>query len=132
MHKLGKSPVILAIVCLSFAWNIVLLVGVVLNLEFSFSRAAGGQFTDFPIPLRFLYLLQLALVGYQIRIFKEIFNAEPIRFKWLPKFFVIIGILGITLNAASRSSSERWNVIPAIIITGAFWYYGVNRQKSSS
>jgi len=117
-------------VLLSFAWNIFLLVGVILNIEFVHSRAAGGQFTDFPTSIRVVYILQLALVVYQVWIFKLIFNREPIRLKWLPKLFFIVGIIGILLNALSRSSNERWNVIPAIIITWAFWYYGVKKEKS--
>jgi hypothetical protein len=43
---------------------------------------------------------------------------------------VILGVIGILANAASRSSNERWNVIPAAVITWAFWYYGVNRGNS--
>ncbi|MEY3687041.1 MAG: hypothetical protein RLZZ73_899, partial [Actinomycetota bacterium] len=35
--------------------------------------------------------------------------------------FVILGALGILANAASRSANERWNVIPALIITLAFY-----------
>ena len=116
-------------VLLSFAWNIFLLVGVILNIEFVHSRAAGGQFTDFPTSIRVVYILQLALVVYQVWIFKLIFNREPIRLKWLPKLFFIVGIIGILLNALSRSSNERWNVIPATIITWAFWYYGVKKEK---
>jgi hypothetical protein len=50
--------------------------------------------------------------------------------KWLPNLFVIVGIIGILLNAASRSSNERWNIIPAAVITWAFWYYGVKKEKS--
>jgi len=37
-------------VLLSFGWNIFLLVGVILNNGFVHTRAAGGQFTDFPAP----------------------------------------------------------------------------------
>jgi len=117
-------------VLLSFAWNIFLLVGVILNISFVHTRAAGGQFTDFPSAIRVVYLLQLALVIYQAWIFTRIFNAEPISMKWLPKLFVIIGVIGILLNAASRSSNERWNVISAAVITWAFWYYGVRKEKS--
>jgi len=117
-------------VLLSFAWNIFLLVGVILNISFVHTRAAGGQFTDFPTAIRVVYLLQLALVIYQAWIFTRIFNAEPISMKWLPKLFVIIGVIGILLNAASRSSNERWNVISAAVITWAFWYYGVRKEKS--
>jgi len=32
-----------------------------------------------------------------------------------------IGVLGILANAASPSSNERWNVIPAFFITIAFY-----------
>ena len=117
-------------VLLSFAWNIFLLVGVILNNGFVHTRAAGGQFTDFPASIRVVYVLQLVLVVYQVWIFKQIFHTEPIRLKWLPRFFVIVGIFGILANAASRSSNERWNVIPAAIITWSFWYYGVKKKKS--
>ena len=128
--NLGRNHLVFIAVLLSFAWNIFLLVGVILNIEFVHSRAAGGQFTDFPTSIRVVYILQLALVVYQVWIFKLIFNREPIRLKWLPKLFFIVGIIGILLNALSRSSNERWNVIPATIITWAFWYYGVKKEKS--
>ena len=127
---MGRNHLVFIAVLLSFAWNIFLLVGVILNIEFVHSRAAGGQFTDFPTSIRVVYILQLALVVYQVLIFKLIFNREPIRLKWLPKLFFIVGIIGILLNALSRSSNERWNVIPATIITWAFWYYGVKKEKS--
>ena len=127
--NLGRNHLVFIAVLLSFAWNIFLLVGVILNIDFVHSRAAGGQFTDFPTSIRVVYILQLALVVYQVWIFKLIFHTEPIRLKWLPKLFFIVGIIGILLNALSRSSNERWNVIPATIITWAFWYYGVKKEK---
>ena len=127
---LSRNQLVFGMVLLSFAWNILLLAGVILNLGFSHTRAAGGQFTDFPSAIRVLYALQFALVAYQVWVFKVIFYSRPIRVKWLPKLFIVIGILGILLNANSRSSNERWNVIPASIITWAFWYYGVRREKS--
>ena len=126
----SRIPILFASVLLSFAWNAFLLIGVVLNLGFVHSRAAGGQFSQFPIEIRVVYFLQLALVIYQVWIFKEIFNSNPVRPNWIPKLFFILGILGILLNAASRSANERWNVIPAAIITWSFWYYGVKKEKS--
>ena len=129
-QKLIENPLVFSVVLLSFAWNVILLIGVVLNLDFVHTRAAGGQFVDFPTGIRVVYVLQLVLVAYQIWIFKLIFNAEPVRPNWIPKLFITLGILGILLNAASRSTNERWNVIPAAIITWAFWYYGVKKQKS--
>ncbi|MBU3693165.1 MAG: hypothetical protein FGM47_06590 [Candidatus Nanopelagicaceae bacterium] len=71
----------------------------------------------------------MALVVYQAWIFKLIVYKEPIRFTWIPRLFVIVGVIGVLLNAFSSSASERWNVIPAAIITWAFWYYGVKKEK---
>lgn len=129
-RKLSRNSVVFAIVLLSFAWNVFLLIGVVLNLGFVHTRAAGGQFTDFPMGIRVAYVLQLALVTYQVWVFKLIFHSNPVKPNWIPKLFFTLGILGILANAASRSSNERWNVIPAAIITWAFWYYGIKKQKS--
>ena len=125
-----KNPLVFVVVLLSFAWNSFLVLGVVLDLDFVETRAAGGQFKEFPTEIRIVYLLQLLLVIYQVWIFKLIFNTESIRLKWLPKFFVVAGTIGILLNAVSRSLNERWNVLPAAIITWAFWYYGVKKEKS--
>ena len=130
-QKLSKNPLVFAIVLFSFAWNVFLLIGVVLNLGFVHTRAAGGQFTDFPTGIRIIYVLQLALVAYQVWIFKLIFHSDSVKPNWIPKLFFTVGILGILLNAASRSSNERWNVIPAVIITWSFWYYGIKRDMKS-
>jgi hypothetical protein len=129
-RKRGSNSLIYAIVLLSFAWNLLLLIGVVFNHDFARSRAAGGQFTDFPTVVRVVYLLQCALIAYQMRTFMLVFRNRKIRFEWLPHVFVVIGVLGVLVNAVSRSSDERWNVIPGAIITWAFWYYGVKREKS--
>jgi len=127
---LRKNQLLFAVVLLSFAWNAFLLIGVVLNLGFVHTRAAGGQFTDFPTGIRIIYVLQLALVAYQVWIFKLIFHSDSVKPNWIPKLFFTLGILGILANAASRSSNERWNVIPAVIITCAFWYFGVKKEKT--
>ena len=129
-QKLSRNPIVFVIVLLSFAWNAFLLIGVVLNLGFVHTRAAGGQFIEFPTEIRVVYFLQLALVIYQVWIFKLIFHSDPVKPNWIPKLFFTLGILGILLNAASRSSNERWNVIPAAIITWSFWYYGIKKEKS--
>ena len=129
-QKLLRNQLLFAVVLLSFAWNAFLLIGVVLNLGFFHTRAAGGQFTDFPMGIRIIYVLQLALVAYQVWIFKLIFHSDPVKPNCITKLFFTLGILGILANAASRSSNERWNVIPAAIITWSFWYYGIKKKKS--
>ena len=129
-QKLSRNPLVFVVVLSSFAWNVFLLIGVVLNLDFVHTRAAGGQFTDFPTGIRVAYVLQLALVAYQVWIFKLIFHSDSVKPNWIPKLFFTLGIIGILANAASRSANERWNVIPAAIITWSFWYYGIKREKS--
>lgn len=128
---MSKNRGAYAIVLLCFAWNIALLIGVVLNLGFAHSRAAGGQYLHFPVGIRVAYILQLALVLWQAWTVKLLFNSVTVKPVWLPKAFFIIGILGILLNAASRSSNERLNVIPAMVITWSFWQYGMRKSKSS-
>jgi hypothetical protein len=125
-----RTILIYSLVLFAFVWNLLLLIGVVLNLDFALTRAAGGQFTDFPTAVRVVYLFQTALVAYQVRIFMMVFRKRKIAFEWLPRVFVVIGMFGVLVNAVSRSANERWNVIPGAIITWAFWNYGVMNKKS--
>ena len=105
----------------SFAWNLYLVGGVMLGTSFALDRAAGGQFEVFPSYIRIIYILNFALIVYQAMIFGRYEYGLAIKPKWVVKAFVILGVLGILANAASRSVDERWNVIPAIIITFAFY-----------
>ena len=105
----------------SFAWNLYLVGGVMLGASYALDRAAGGQFEVFPTYLRFIYILNFALVVYQVVVFTRFSYGLAIKPKWIVKAFVILGALGILSNAASRSANERWNAIPAFIITFAFY-----------
>jgi len=116
-----KHKTFVAAVYASFAWNLYLVGGVILGASFALDRAAGGQFEVFPTYIRVIYILNFALIVYQVMIFGRYEYGLAIKPKWIVKAFVILGILGILANAASRSVDERWNVIPAIIITFAFY-----------
>lgn len=122
------SKVFAAAVFASFAWNLYLVLGVMLGASYALDRAAGGQFEFFPTSIRVIYVLNFALVFYQMVIFIRYLRGQIIKPKWILKVFVILGILGIIANAASRSPLERWNVIPAAIITLAF-YMSYMKQK---
>ena len=65
--------------------------------------------------------IPFALVAYQVVIFTRFSYGLAIKPNWIVKAFVFVGALGILANAASRSANERWNVIPALIITFAFY-----------
>jgi hypothetical protein len=116
-----KHKTFVAAVYASFAWNLYLVGGVILGASFALDRAAGGQFEVFPTYIRVIYILNFALIFYQVMIFGRYEYGLAIKPKWIVKAFVILGVLGILANAASRSVDERWNVIPAIIITFAFY-----------
>ena len=110
-------------VFLSFAWNLILVVGVVLNADYSLKRAAGGGFESFPIGIRFLYVSTTLVILYQIFIYTKILQNKIVNPFWLPRIFAYLGILSVFMNAISRSSLERLNVIPAAIITIAFYVH---------
>ena len=126
-----RSKVFAVFVLTSFAWNLYLVLGVILGASYALDRAAGGQFEFFPTSIRVIYVLNFALGFYQMVIFIRYLRGQIIKPKWILKVFVILGILGILANAASRSPLERWNVIPAAIITLAFYMSYLKQKKAS-
>ena len=116
-----RSKIFAVFVFTSFAWNLYLVLGVILGASYALDRAAGGQFEYFPTSIRVIYVLNFSLVFYQMVIFIRNLRGQVVKPKWILKVFIILGILGILANATSRSVNERWNVIPALIITFAFY-----------
>ena len=112
-----------ALVFASFAWSLYLVVGVVLGADYALTRAAGGQFDSFPTYLRFLYLINTAVIVWQVIVYMRLLQNKAIKPVWTLKVFVILGVLGTLANAASRSADERWNVIPMLITTIVFLNY---------
>ena len=108
-------------VLLSFAWNLALVIGVVLNAGYALPRAAGGQFDSFPFSIRALYLSQTFVLLYQIYVYVQIMQNKSVKPVWMPKAFAYLGLVSVFMNAISRSSQEQINVIPASIIAVAFF-----------
>ena len=108
-------------VLLSFAWNLALVVGVVLNAGYALPRAAGGQFESFPMGIRFLYVSQTLVLLYQIYVYLQIMQNKSVKPVWVPKAFAYLGLVSVYMNAISRSTQEQINVIPASIIAVAFF-----------
>jgi hypothetical protein len=125
-----KNRALVTAVLASFAWNLYLVGGVMLGASYALERAAGGQFEVFPLYLRIIYILNFALILYQVVIFTRFCYDMAVKPKWIVKAFVILGALGILANAASRSANERWNTIPALIITFAFYRILKSDDKS--
>ena len=117
------KKIIPALVFASFAWSLYLVVGVVIGADYALTRAAGGQFDSFPTYLRFLYLINTAVIVWQVVVYMRLLESKAIQPVWTLKVFVILGALGTLANAASRSADERWNAIPMLITTIIFWNY---------
>ena len=116
-----KSKILVTVVFASFAWSLYLVVGVVFGADYALTRAAGGQFESFPTYIRFLYLINTAFIIWQAIVYIQLLQKKSIKPIWSLKLFIIMGILGTIANAASRSSDERWNVIPLFVTTLVFW-----------
>ena len=116
-----RNKTFITAVFASFAWNLYLVGGVMLGASYALDRAAGGQFEVFPSYIRIIYILNFAVIAYQVVIFTRFSYGIAVKPRWIVKAFVILGALGILANATSRSVNERWNVIPALIITFAFY-----------
>jgi hypothetical protein len=112
----------------SFAWSLYLVIGVVLDADYASTRAAGGQFDSFPMYLRFLYLINLAVIVWQVAVFLRLVQNKVVKPNWTLRVFVIVGALGTLANGISRSANERWNVIPLLITTLTFWNYQRKRK----
>lgn len=112
MNRLFKSALLLSI-----GWNIFLVIGVITNQDYALTRAAGGQFEDFPIGIRIAYCLTLALVLFQ----SEILFSRRTWPRALYVIFFFLSCSSVFVNAISRSADERWNAIPALIISTALY-----------
>ena len=113
------------LLAVSLAWNIFLVLGVILNQDFAFTRAAGGQYETFPTGIRAAYLLTLAILVYQVLLFFTHIK----RPMWIYKAFFLLGIASTLMNAMSRSGNERWNAIPAAVI--AYGFFDRNSQRKN-
>ena len=98
-----------------------LVLGVVLNMDYALPRAAGGQFESFPFSIRALYLSQTFVLLYQIYVYLQILQKKSVRPVWVPRAFAYLGLVSVFMNAISRSTQEQINVIPAAIISIAFF-----------
>ena len=90
------------------AWSLFIVSLVVLNVEWALPRAAGGQFEAFPLWLRLLYVVNVALLSLQI------FAYVKQRLRML-QFFFWLSLVSAAVNLISRSPLERWNALPAAI-----------------
>jgi hypothetical protein len=93
----------------------------VIILSWVETRAAGGQYTDFPLSIRILYLFMSIgtsiLIFYLRKLTSERVTSQDIKFaRYLGWLFIVSTILQLI----SRSPDEQWNAIPAAVIATTF------------
>jgi hypothetical protein len=106
---------------LALIYNVAILLSVTLNLSWVRTRAAGGQYSSFPITLRVLYLFMAVgtgiLIFYLRKLISSTVTEQDLKFaRYLGWLFVVSTILQLI----SRSPQEQWNGIPAAIIAMTF------------
>lgn len=116
------SPAAKVLGQLALLFNVVLLISVTLNLEWARTRAAGGQFDEFPVAIRVIYFFMALAMVLLMRLLwtlqsRQISDRERRLSKWLGIIFSVSTILQLV----SRSPDERWNAIPAIILAYSFF-----------
>lgn len=121
--------VLIPLSIVSLLYNIVILTSVTLNLDWVRSRAAGGQFKEFPIRVRFLDFLMAVFMVFLIGMLWN-HREKPMD----PKGPTVTRIVGYTFflsmffQLISRSADERWNAIPAAILAVTFIFLSRREQ----
>lgn len=105
---------------LSLLWGIIINAAVTLNLSFALPLAAGGQYGNFPAWLRIIYLFQMLLIMYELRVFNRLVSGRSVRPRWVVTIFIWLSIFGVIANIFSKSPAERWNAVGLAITAYAF------------
>ena len=107
---------------LSLLYNIVLLLSVTMNYKWATTRAAGGQFDSFPISIRILYFFMAAFMGaLMFWVWDKREGINTLRSQRFSNALAILFSLSTFMQLISRSSDERWNAIPAMILAITFY-----------
>ena len=113
--------VLIPLSILSLVYNVAILISVTLNFDWVRTRAAGGQYKDFPIGIRIAYLI---MTFFMIFLIGMIWNhrENPMTSKGLniTRVMGYIFILSAFAQLISQSANERWNAIPAAILAITF------------
>lgn len=122
-----KKKIVLVAALASIVWNFYLMAAVALNDTSVAKRVAGGQLHSFGAMLRFTYTVQGLLMIFQFLFLIQLFKRGGVWSKttylWA-RIFMILSFLSAVVNMASRSTLERWNTIPALLIAIGYLVLG--------
>jgi hypothetical protein len=117
-----RLHILILLAQLSLIYNVALLLAVSLNSDWAKSRAAGGQFDSFPLALRILYFATAIGMVFLMR-FLWRYHESPLSGASLrvARLLAYLFVLSTLTQLISRSPAERFNAIPALIISLAFF-----------
>lgn len=122
--------ILAALALLALGFNTALLTSVALNLEWAQTRAAGGQFDEFPVALRVIYLVMAIAMLYLMRFLVHLLQSEVTeRQRRVARFLGLLFIVSTCAQLVSRSVDERWNAIPAATLAATFLIIAKRSQK---
>lgn len=118
---MNNKKLAFAVAAICIAIDFITVFSVVLNLSWVRTHAAGGQYETFPTYIRGMYFFQalfaLVVGWFAWKIRNGVKSQSDSNFA-----LVIICIYAISTFSQifSRTPSERWNAIPALLIVWAF------------
>ena len=102
---------------ISLLYNAIVLLSVTLNLDWVRTRAAGGQYTTFPIGIRFVdFLMAIFMVFLMGMLWNHRINPMDAKGPTVTRIVGYTFFVSMFFQLISRSANERWNAIPALII----------------
>lgn len=92
-----------------------------MNYDWVRTRAAGGGFDDFPISIRAIYFAMTVFTIFLMFYLRDLLRglAKPRDLK-VAKLIGYLFLLSTITQLISRSTAERWNAIPALVIALSF------------
>ena len=116
---------------LALLYNVLLVGSVVLNLDWVRTRAAGGQFENFPIGIRIAYFFTtLMMLFFMAMLWNHRVNPLQKRGPLIAKIIGYQFLVSTFFQLISRSPNERWNAVPALIL--AYVFSQLAKRKSAS
>lgn len=124
------SKVLILSAQIALCYNSVILLGVAMDYEWVRTRAAGGQFTEFPIWLRAIYfLMTIAMITLLFILHDWASSPSTERRIRLARALAALFAVSTLMQLISRSVDERWNAIPAALIAVTFFLLA--KEKSA-
>lgn len=122
--------VLIPLSLISLIYNAAILFSVTLNLDWVRTRAAGGQYQNFPIGIRFVdFLMGIFMLFLISMLWTHRDKAMDAKGPSVTRIIGYTFFVSMFFQIASKSADERWNAIPAAIL--AVTFIAISRREAS-